>query len=187
MANRGYLLIARANLLDSELLNRILDISEMGIHVSDGKHGQFTHPARFNVMATMNPEDGELDQDVLERFSMAVQVQSIKDIEERIEIVRRVEAYRQDPQNFVNRNRREMDAFAARVKRARDLVNRVDMPKKVGDAMNKILGRVGQDNERARKALTEAALANAAFNDRVWATLDDVGEVGDMVLGHRNI
>ncbi|MFO7619097.1 MAG: ATP-binding protein [Thermoplasmata archaeon] len=184
-ANRGYLLIARANLLDPELLNRILDISEAGIHKSKEEHGDFTHPARFNVIATMNPEDGELDQDVLERFSLAVKVQSIRDIEERIEIVRRVEAYRQDPQDFVNRNRREMEAFAARVKRARDLVNRVDMPKKVEDAMSKVLKKVGQDNDRARKALTEAALANAAFSDRVWATLEDVAEVGDLALGHR--
>ena len=183
--NRGYLLIARANLLDPELLDRILNISECGIHKSKGDHGDFTHPARFNVIATMNPEDGELDQEVLERFSLAVKVQSIKDIEERIEIVRRVESYRKDPDDFVKRNRREMEAFALRVKRARDLVNRVDMPKKVGEAITKILSTVGQDNERARKALTEAALANAAFGDRVWATIDDVAEVADQALGHR--
>ncbi|MBA3044754.1 MAG: ATP-binding protein [Candidatus Thermoplasmatota archaeon] len=184
-ANRGYLLIARANLLDPDVLNRILDISESGIHKSDKKHGDFKHPASFNVIATMNPEDGELDADVLERFSMAMKVQSIRDIEERIEIVRRVEAYRLDPVDFVNRNRREMEAFAQRVKRARDLVNRVDMPKKVEDAISKILQRLGQDNDRARKALLEGALANAAFNDRVWVTIDDVAEVADLVLGHR--
>ena len=183
--NRGYLLIARANLLDPELLNHILDISELGMHKSNQKHGDFTHPARFNVIATMNPEDGELEQDVMERFAMAVNVQSIRDIEERIEIVRRVEAYRQDPEDFVNRNRREMEAFSQRVKRARDLVNRVDMPKKVDEAISKILKKMGQENDRARKALTEAALANAAFSDRVWATVDDVAEVADLVLGHR--
>ncbi len=186
-ANRGYLLISRANIINPDMLNSILDISESGVHKSDGKHGQFKHPARFNVIATMNPEDGELEPEVMERFSMSVKVQSIRDIEERIEIVRRVESYRKDPDDFVKRNRREMEAFAARVKRARDLVNRVDMPKKVGDAISKILKKVGQDDERSRKALTEAALANAAFNDRVWATIDDLAEVGDLVLGHRDI
>ena len=184
--NRGYLLISRANILDPNILGRILDISESGIHRSNGMHGDFTHPARFNIIATMNPEDGELEPEVLERFSLSVKVQSIRDIEERIEIVRRVEAYRQDPEDFVKHNRREMEAFAQRVKRARDLVNRVDMPKKVGDAISKVLTQMDQDNDRARNAITEAALANAAFNDRVWATVDDVAEIADLALAHRD-
>jgi len=185
LANRGYLLLSRANLLEPEVLNRILDISEAGVHHNKSERGDFTHPAKFNIIATMNPEDGELDQEVLERFSMAVKVQSIKDIEERIEIVRRVEAYRQEPLVFIRRNRREMEAFALRVKRARDLVNRVDMPKKVEVTIGKVLKQVGQENDWVKRALREAALANAAFNDRVWVTVDDVAEVAELVLGHR--
>jgi Mg-chelatase subunit ChlI len=185
LANRGYLLLSRANLLESDVLSRILDISEAGIHRNKSEHGDFSHPAKFNVIATMNPEDGELDQEVLERFSMAVKVQSIKDIEERIEIVRRVEAYRQNPTDFVRRNHREMEAFAMRVKRARDLVNRVDMPKKVEVTIGKVLKQVGQDNDWVKRAMREAALANAAFGDRVWVTVDDVAEVAELVLGHR--
>jgi Mg-chelatase subunit ChlI len=185
LVNRGYLLLSRANLLEPEVLSRILDISEAGIHRNRSEHGDFSHPAKFNVIATMNPEDGELDAEVLERFSMAVKVQSIKDIEERIEIVRRVEAYRQNPTDFVRRNHREMEAFALRVKRARDLVNRVDMPKKVEVTIGKVLKQVGQDNDWVKHALREAALANAAFGDRVWVTVDDVAEVAELVLGHR--
>ncbi|MDO9537220.1 MAG: ATP-binding protein [Thermoplasmata archaeon] len=185
LANRGYLILARVNLLDHDILNRILDISESGIYKSSSDRGDFVHPAKFNVIATMNPEDGELDQEVLERFSLVVNIQSIKDIEERIEIVRRVEAYRLNADDFIIRNRREMEAFAQRVKRARDLVNRVDMPKKVQDAMDNILKKVGQENDRARNALSQATLANTAFNDRVWSTVDDVAEVADTVLGHR--
>ena len=163
----------------------MLDISERGIHHNKSESGEFTHPARFNIIATMNPEDGELEQEVLERFSMAVKVQAIKDIEERIEIVRRVEAYRLDAEDFVRRNQREMEAFAARVKRARDLSKRVDVPKKVQEAMVKILDKMGQNNEWVQNALREAAVANAAFDDRVWITVDDVAEVVDLVLGHR--
>jgi Mg-chelatase subunit ChlI len=184
-ANRGFLLISRVNLLDPDILNRILDISATGIHRSQSEHGDFTHPAKFNIIATMNPEDGEIDAEIMERFSMAVKVQSIKDIEERIEIVRRVEAYRQDPVGFVNRNRREMEAFSERLKRARDIVKRVDIPKKVLTTMDKVLKQVGQDNDRVRTALAEAAQANAAFGDRVWVTVEDVAEIAELVLGHR--
>jgi len=186
-ANRGYLIIARANLLDPEILARILDISEAGVHRSVSEHADFSHPARFNVIATMNPEDGEMDGELMDRFGMAVRVQSIKDIEERIEIVRRVEAYRQDPAGFVQRSRREMEAFAQRVRRSRDLAARVDVPKKVEATVGKVLREVGQDNDRARADLVHAAQANAAFGDRVWLTVEDVAEVADLVLGHRSL
>ena len=181
--NNGYLILPRVNLLDPETLNRLLDISETGIHKSP--LGDFIHPAEFKIVATMNPEDGELDDEVLERFSMAVRVNAIKDIEERIEIVRRVEEYRADPEGFVYQNRREMEAFSARITRARDMVNRADVPKKVETAIQKTIKNIGLDNNWVVDALTQAALANAAFDDRVWVTVDDVAEVADMVLGHR--
>ena len=183
--NRGYLLIPRANLVEPDVLNRILDISEAGIHKNKSESGDFVHPAEFNVIATMNPEDGELDDEVLERFSMVINVKAIKDIEERIEIVRRVEAYRHDPEDFVHKNRREMEAFCARITRARDLVNRADVPKKVITAIKKVSKKLGQDNDWVKDALRQAALANAAFDDRVWVTVDDVAEIAELVLGHR--
>ena len=183
--NHGYMILPRANLLDSDFLNRLLDISEAGIHRSKSESGDFTHPANFKIIATMNPEDGELDQEVLERFSMIINVKAIKDIEERIEIVRRVEAYRHDPEDFVLKNRREMEAFSARVTRARDLVKRTDVQEKVKKAIEKIAKKLKQDNDWVKDALRQAALANAAFDDRVWVTVDDVAEIAELVLGHR--
>ena len=183
--NRGYLLIPRANLIDPDILTRILDISEAGIHKNKSKSGDFVHPADFNIIATMNPEDGELDEEVLERFSMAINIKAIKDIEERIEIVRRVEAYRQSPEDFVRKNRREMEAFGARIIRARDLVKRSDVPEKVVTAIDKVSKELNQDNDWVKDALKQAALANAAFDDRVWVTVDDVAEIAELVLGHR--
>ncbi len=183
--NHGYLILPRANLLDPDFLNRLLDISEAGIHRSKTESGDFSHPANFKIIATMNPEDGEIDNEVLERFSIIINVKAIKDIEERIEIVRRVEAYRANSEEFVQKNRREMEAFSARVTRARDLVKRTDVPEKVEEAINKIAKKVGQDNDWVKDALRQAALANAAFDDRVWVTVDDVAEIAELVLGHR--
>ena len=184
-SNHGYLIVPKANLVDPAILNKLLDISEAGIHHSKSESGDFTHPADFKIIATMNPEDGELDPDVLQRFSMVLNVKAIKDIEERIEIVRRVEAYRLAPEDFVYKNRREMEAFCTRVTRARDLVKRADMPKKVEAAIDKTLKKMEQDEDWVKVALIQAALANAAFNDRVWVTIDDVAEVAELVLGHR--
>ena len=183
--NHGYLILPRVNLLDPDFLNRLLDISEAGIHRNKSESGDFTHPANFKIIATMNPEDGELDNEVLERFSMIINVKAIKDIEERIEIVRRVEAYHANSEEFVQKNRREMEAFSDRIIRARDLIKRTDVPQKVEEAIEKITKKLGQDNDWVKAALRQAALANAAFDDRVWVTVDDVAEIAELVLGHR--
>ncbi len=183
--NRGYLIIPRINLLEPENVNRLLDISEANIHKYTSESGDFIHPANFNIIATMNPEDGELEPEVLERFALVVNVKAIMDIEERIEIVRRVEAYRQDPKDFVKKNRRELEAFSTRIIRARDLIKRADIPKKVLEAIDKVTAQIGQEHDWVKEALTQAALANAAFDDRVWVTVDDVAEIAELVLGHR--
>lgn len=184
-ANRGYLLVERVNLLDPDILGRLLTVAETGMnrHEADGR--EFVHPANFVIIATMNPEDGELENEVMDHFGMVVKVKGIKDIEERIEIVRRVEAYKENPDDFVAKSQREMVAFRKRVKNSRDNMKRADVPKKVVTTINKVVKKVDLDNDRVKDALREAALANAVFNDRLWVTVDDVAEVAEMVLGHR--
>jgi Mg-chelatase subunit ChlI len=184
-ANRGYLIVERANLLDQGVLVKLLDEAERGVHKHEGKEGEYVHPSSFNIIATLNPEDGELEVDVLNRFNLIVGVKAIKDIEERIEIVRRVEAYKVDPKDFVMKSQREIAAFKKRIEEARNNIKRADVPKKVTTTINKVIKKVGQDNDWVKKALEEAALANAVFNDRLWVTIDDVAEVAEMVLEHR--
>jgi Mg-chelatase subunit ChlI len=184
-ANRGYLLIEKVNILDQKILAELLAIAESGAYSHETEVGAFMHPARFSIIGTMNPEDGDLDEGLLEKFSMAVSARPIKDIEERIEVVRRVEAYKQDPSDFMAKSQRETEAFKKRVENARKLLKRADVPKKVHETIEKVAKRMEQDNEWVRSALEEAALANAVFNDRIWVTVDDVAEIGEMVLGHR--
>jgi len=184
-ANRGYLIVERANLLDPGILVKLLNAAGSGVHKHVGEEGEYVHSTSFNIIATINPEDGELKSEVLNRFSLIIGVKAIKDIEERIEIVRRVEAYKVNPEDFVMKSQREITAFKKRVEDARDNIKRVDMPKKVVATIGKVIKKVDQDNEWVKKALEEAALANAVFDDRLWVTVDDVAEVAVMVLEHR--
>jgi Mg-chelatase subunit ChlI len=184
-ANKGYLLVERANLLGSDILLKLLDVSETGVHKYEEGKKEYVHPSRFIIIGTMNPEDGEPDEEIINRFGMVVEVRSIKDIEERIEIVRNVETYRDDPQDFVEKSQRETLAFKERVTNSRRLIKRADVPKKVQTAINKVAKQVNQDNDWVKATLKQAALANAAFDDRIWVTVDDIAEVADMVLGHR--
>lgn len=184
-ANHGYLLVERANILDLNVLAKLVKVSETGMykHADGGK--EYVHPAKFVIIATMNPEDGDLDPEILSSFGMVIKVKAIKDIEERIEIVRNVEMYREDPKDFLAKSQREIAAFKERVLNSRKLIKRADVPKKVESAINKIAIQMNQDNDRVKETLRQTALANAAFDDRIWVTVDDVAEVAEMVLEHR--
>jgi magnesium chelatase subunit I len=183
--NRGYLLVEKANLLESSILDRLLTLTETGVHKHTENDNEYVHAAKFVLIATLNPDDGELDEETIARFSVVINVKAIKDIEERIEIVRRVEAYKQDPKDFVTKSQREITAFKNRVQNSRGMIKRADLPKKVATAINKVLKEINQDNDWTKDALRQAALANAVFDDRLWVTLDDVAEVAEMVLGYR--
>jgi Mg-chelatase subunit ChlI len=183
--NRGYLLVEKANIVEPAILSKLMDVSEAGVYGHSEGGRDYAHPARFSIVATTNPEDGELDPELLARFSLIVCVEAIRDIEERIEIVRRVEAYKSDPQDFFNRSQREAQAFRERVTKARSLAPRADVPSKVLRTIEKVSKETGHDGERVREALRQAAVANASFNDRIWVTVDDVAEVADMVLAMR--
>ena len=183
--NRGYLLVEKVNIIKSEILGKLLDVADVGIYKHAEKGKEYSHPTSFDIIATMNPEDGELEPEVMDRFSLIISVEAIKDIEERIEIVRRVEAYKQDPGEFVARSQREARAFRERVSRARDMARRADVPSKVIKTINKVAKKMKLDNDWVKEALREAALANAVYDNRIWVTVDDVAEVAEMVLGAR--
>ena len=82
-------------------------------------------------------------------------------------------------------SRRETQAFKERIANSRNLIKRADVPKKVETAIGKVARQIKQDNDWVKDTLRQAALANAAFDDRIWVTVDDVAEVAEMVLGHR--
>lgn len=184
IANRGYLLMERANLQDPDYLRNILDTVERGEYkCKEGDH-EYIHPASFALIATANPGDGEIDPEIMSRFNMLVTVHSIRDVEERIEIVRRVESYKDDQIAFIERSQREEEKLRKKIHKARRLLRRADIPKKTMTVIETVIKKVGSD--AARDALIEVTKANAAIDDRQWATVEDIADVVDIVLGHRN-
>lgn len=183
--NRGYLLIDRINLQDPLKFLRILDIQKEGVHVmSMGKH-TYSHPAEFTLIATANPAESQLHKNIMAAFHMVIQVSAIHDVEERIEIVRRVESYKEDPFEFLERSKREQDIVRNAMENARRLLKRSEIPKKTQAAIYSVLKEAGVEEEGIRDAIMEAAKANAAIEDRPWATVEDVSEIVDLVLGFR--
>ena len=180
MANGGLAFMERANLFSEGVLSLVLDVRDAGKVERNG-----TWPAQFTLVATMNEEEGELAEELLERFSMMIHVSSLGDIEERLEILRRVEAYKSGPREFAGHYAREESAVRESLASAKRMLDRADVPKKVASIIEKVCRKVGADGETAMQNLREAALANAILDGRSWASVEDVAEVADFVLKHQ--
>ena len=175
-ANRGFVLMERANLFSEELLETVLDATE--------KRKIGAWPAAITLIASMNDDEGELADELRKRFMLRASAHSLVDIEERLEIIRRVEAYKAAPADFVGHHEKESAVLRGKLASARKLIGRADAPAKLVQAIERISAKAGAGGNAAAN-LREAAIANAVFDGRSWATMDDVAEVIDFALQHQ--
>src|SRR5512136_546808 len=101
-ANRGLLYVDEVNLLDDHVVDLLLDSAAMGVNVVEREGISFTHPARFILVGTMNPEEGDLRPQLLDRFALSVEIHGIRDARERVQIMERIVAFEKDPEHFRN-------------------------------------------------------------------------------------
>lgn len=184
-ANRGILYVDEVNLLDDHIVDILLDSAAMGVNIVEREGVSYSHPARFILIGTMNPEEGELRPQLLDRFGMCVEVEGVLDVEERVRIVERWSHYEEDPHAMErewepeDKRVRELIANACRmlpnVRYAADLVRLV-----AGICVD-----MGVDGHRADIAMLKVARTIAALHQRENVTEEDVKEAADLVLAHR--
>jgi Mg-chelatase subunit ChlI len=179
-ANRGFAFIERVNLFSEDLLEVVLDSMESRKAESGGE----VWPAAFTLIATMNDDEGELPEEIRKRFTLRATARSLTDIEERIEIVQRVKAYKSGPAEFAGHNAKESALVRERLAGARKLISRADVPAKVSQAIERLAAKIGAGKAGAA-SLREAALANAVYDGRSWSSADDLAEVVDFALQHQ--
>ena len=184
-AHRGILYVDEVNLLDNHVVDLLLDSAAMGVSTVEREGLSVTHPARFSLVGTMNPEEGELRPQLLDRFGLCVTVAGETDPAARVEVIRRRLAYEDDPVAFAAAWREAGDELAARIDRAIGLLPEV----RAGDD---VLGRVasicieaGVDGHRADIMMVRAARALAAWDGRARVGADDLDRAGRLVLPHR--
>jgi magnesium chelatase subunit D len=184
-AHRGILYIDEVNLLGDHLVDLLLDAAAMGVNHVEREGLTFRHPSRFVLVGTMNPEEGDLRPQLLDRFGLAVEVEPMTDPLERAEVVRRRLAFEADPSGFRSRwaeaDRREGE----RIARAQRLLPTVEVPDPVLAALCTRCAREGADGLRADLTIYKAAAALAAYEGRTTATLGDVEAVAELALAHR--
>jgi magnesium chelatase subunit D len=184
-AHRGLLYIDEVNLLADHLVDLLLDAAAMGVNHVEREGLTFSHPARFVLVGTMNPEEGDLRPQLLDRFGLAVEVEPMADPRQRAEVVRRRLAFEADPLAFrglwAEADRQE----GRKIVEARRLLPSVVVPSPVLDALCARCAREGADGLRADLTIYKAASALAAYEGRAEVTPDDVEAVAELALAHR--
>ena len=184
-ANRGYLYIDEVNLLEDHIVDLLLDVAQSGENVVERDGLSIRHPARFVLVGSGNPEEGELRPQLLDRFGLSVEVSSPKDIEERIEVMRRRDAYENDHAAFMLRWQAEDAAIRARILNARKSLKQLRTPDSTLRDVAELCLALGSDGLRGELVLLKAARAFAAWRDDTAVARAHVRAVAPMALRHR--
>jgi magnesium chelatase subunit D len=184
-AHRGVLYVDEVNLLHDHLVDLLLDAAALGVNYVEREGVSVRHASRFLLVGTMNPEEGELRPQLLDRFGLTVQVTASQDPAERAEVVRRRLAFEADPVAFARRFAADTDALAAQVAAARARLPRVELPDAALRQICAVCGAFGVDGMRADLVTARTAIALAAWNGRDVVTGEDIRTAARLALPHR--
>src|ERR1700691_2414307 len=184
-ANRGILYVDEVNLLHDHLVDLLLDAAALGVNYVEREGVSVRHSSRFILVGTLNPEEGELRPQLLDRFGLTVQVTSSHDPAERAEVVRRRLAFEADPAAFAERFTGDGAALADQVVAARARLPKVRLPDAVLRQICAVCGAFGVDGMRADLVTARAAIALAAWHGRDVVTAEDVRAAARPALPHR--
>ncbi len=184
-ANRGYLYIDEVNLLEDHLVDLLLDVAQSGENVVEREGLSIRHPARFVLVGSGNPEEGELRPQLLDRFGLSVEVKSPKDIETRVAVIKRRDAYDRDRAGFVKSWAKADAAIRKAIITARKRLPKVKTPEAVLQDCAALCLALGSDGLRGELTLLRAARAQAAFEGASEITRDHLRAVAPMALSHR--
>jgi len=184
-AHGGILYIDEVNLLDDYLVDLLLDVAASGVNTVERDGMSHTHPARFVLVGSGNPEEGELRPQLEDRFGLSTPVVTIRDVEQRWEIVRRRLAFERDPHGFLAEWAEREERLAARIRLARDRCADVDLEDDLLEAAVRLCVDAGAVGHRAELVLVRAARAAAALAGRPAVTVHDLAAVAVPALQHR--
>jgi magnesium chelatase subunit I len=184
-ANRGFLYIDEANLLEDHLVDLLLDVAASGENVVEREGISVRHPARFVLIGSGNPEEGELRPQLLDRFGLSVEVKTPTDLPTRVEVVRRRDTYERDPDAFIATWRSQETATRENLLAARERVAHVQVPEAALIRATELCMKLGTDGLRGELTLIRAARALAALEDAPEIGDDQLKRVAASALRHR--
>ena len=184
-ANRGILYVDEVNLLDDYVVDVLLDAAAMGVNIVEREGVSFSHPARFMLVGTMNPEEGELRPQLTDRFGLCIDITSIQDIRQRVEIVERRERYEANPLAFLAGYATAEQELKTRIVRAAQPEQRVTVPRDIAELIARINIELNVDGHRGDIVMRRAAQTYAAYLGADEVTSEHVYTIAPMALAHR--
>ena len=184
-ANRGFLYIDEVNLLEDHIVDLLLDVAATGENVVERDGLSVRHPARFVLVGSGNPEEGELRPQLLDRFGLSVDVTTPRDIDQRIEVVRRRDAFEREPEAFCAKWAEADAALRRAIQSAQDKISAIEAPEAILRKASELCLSLGADGLRGELTLVRAARAKAALDDADEVAETHLKAVAPSVLRHR--
>jgi len=184
-ANRGILYVDEVNLLDDHIVDLLLDSAAMGVNVVEREGISFSHPARFILVGTMNPEEGDLRPQLLDRFALSVDVQGIHNPNDRIEILQRHISYEDNPEAFHAEWQPVEYSLSERIAAARQMVDSVSHTKNDLRLIASMMAEMRIDGHRADLVVLKTARAHAAYEGRNHINDHDIALAIRLAIPHR--
>ena len=184
-ANGNILYVDEINLLDDHIVDVLLDSAAMGVNTVEREGVSFSHPARFVLVGTMNPEEGDLRPQLLDRFGLVVEIRGEQDVALRSELIRRRMDYEKDPAGFCREWEPAQATLREQVRKAQEILVSIVIPNQLYEDAAKIGVALQVDGHRSDIVLLKAACTLAAFKGDEEVTREHLIEVAPMVLTHR--
>jgi magnesium chelatase subunit I len=184
-ANRGFLYIDEVNLLEDHLVDLLLDVAASGENLVEREGLSIRHPAKFVLIGSGNPEEGELRPQLLDRFGLSVDVTTPNDVKTRVDVVRRRDAYERDPDAFLEDWAKEEEKVRRKLTKARKRLAEIAVPDAVYEKASELCLTLGTDGLRGELTLIRAARAAAALAGHGEAGITDLRAVAPLALRHR--
>lgn len=184
-ANRNILYVDEINLLDDHVVDVLLDAAAMGINTVEREGVSYSHPAKFVLVGTMNPEEGDIRPQLLDRFGLSVTVAGEHDPEKRVEVIKRRLSYEENSSAFVQEYADEQNQLANKIIDARKNIHQVEISNELLALVAKLSVELDVDGHRADITVIKTAITIAAFNGKNQVEMDDIKQAAKLVLPHR--
>jgi magnesium chelatase subunit I len=184
-ANRGILYVDEVNLLDDHLVDILLDSSASGWNTVEREGISVKHPARFVLVGSGNPEEGELRPQLLDRFGMHAEIRTVRDPQLRVRVVEERSAFDRDPEAFLKDNSELLNVLKKRILKAQSLLPDVELDLELRVKISQVCGQLNVDGLRGDIVTNRAAKAYAAYNGRSKVIEGDVENIITLCLRHR--
>ena len=184
-ANRGFLYIDEVNLLEDHLVDLLIDVAASGENLVEREGLSVRHPARFVLIGSGNPEEGDLRPQLLDRFGLSVEVKTPTDLHERIEVIKRRDEFERDKGAFCAKWKKHDDSLRKRLVAGRKRLAQIELPDAVLESATRLCMHLGTDGLRAELTLIRAARAIAAYEQADEVQLAHLRRVAPPALRHR--